>query len=160
MTLPTADETWLDPIFDAVVSDVQASGYYDRVNLHEPKRKPGSGLTAAIWVQNIQPLGEASGLAISSGLLIFQMRSYMNMLKESQDSIDPAMLKAVSSIIRRYHDNFDFGLDPVVRNVDVFGQFGTKLSATAGYLEQDGTMFRIMDLMVPVVVNDIWPQIP
>lgn len=160
MELPSGDESWVDPIFDAVVSDVQASGYFDKVQQHEPKRRPRKGLTAAIWVQSIEPLGSASGQAATTALLVFIVRMFSNMLKEPQDGIDPELLKAVSNLMRRYHDNFDFGLDPVVRNVDVFGEFGVKLSATAGYEEIDGTVFRIYDLLVPIVVNDVWPQNP
>lgn len=160
MTLPTANESWVDPIFDAVLSDIDATGYFDKVQGHEPKRKPGRGLTAAVWVQAIKPLGAASGLAATSGYLVFLVRLFSNMLKEPQDAIDPQLLKALSNIIRRYHDNFDFGLDPVVRNIDVFGEYGIEMEATAGYEEIDGTVFRIYDLVVPVIVNDIWVQVP
>lgn len=156
MTTPGPDETWLDPIFDAVVSDAQASGYFDKVNLHEPKRKPGTRLTAAIWVQNLKPI-TLSGLASTSALVLFMLRIYSNMLQEPQDMIDPRLLKAASHLIRRYHDDFDFG--GAIRNVDLLGAHGVALEATAGYLEQDNAMFRIMDLTIPCIVNDVWPQV-
>jgi hypothetical protein len=161
MTTPDASELWLDPVFDAVVSDVQASGYFKRVNQHEPKRKPQTDLTAAVWVADIEPISGAagSGLANTSARVIFTVRIYSNMLKEPQDMIDPQLMRAVSSIMRRYHDDFDFGLTDLVRNVDLLGMFGVKLKAITGYLEQDGTMFRIADITVPVIVNDVWPQV-
>lgn len=157
MTTPGPDETWLDPIFDAVVSDAQASGYFDKVNLHEPKRKPGMRLTAAIWVQNLKPIPLASGLNSTSALVLFMLRIYSNMLQEPQDMIDRNMLKASSHLMRRYHDDFDFG--GAIRNVDLLGAFGVALEAQAGYLEQDNTMFRIMDITIPCIVNDVWPQV-
>lgn len=163
MTAPAdASETWLDPIFDAVVSDVQSTGYFDRVNLHEPKRRPVlTGLTSAVWVQSIDPIsGSAgSGLASTSARVVFMVRLYSNMLKEAQDAIDPQLMKAGSSIMRRYHDDFDFSLDPLVRNVDLLGAFGIALSLVTGYLEQDGVMFRIADITVPVICNDVWTQV-
>lgn len=159
MTTPDPSEHWLDPIFDAVVSDVQASGYFDRVNTHEPKRKPGHAITAAVWVQRIDPLPRASGLAATTGRIVFMVRGYANMLQEPQDAIDPNLTRAISHLIRRYHDNFDFDLDPPVRNVDLLGEFGVPLSSISGYEEIDGTVFRIMDLTVPVICNDIWPQV-
>lgn len=159
MTTPDGSEEWLDPIFDAVVSDVQASGYFDRVNLHEPKRKPGHGLTAAVWVQAISPLPLASGLAATSGRIVFMVRGFANMLKEPQDMIDPNLTKVMSHLVRRYHDNFDFDLHPTVRNVDLLGQFGIPLAVISGYEEIDTTVFRIMDLTVPVICNDVWPQV-
>lgn len=157
MSTPDASEAWLDPIFDAVVSDAQRSGYFDKVNQHEPKRKPGTRLTAAVWVQNLKPIPLASGLASTSALIIFILRIYSNMLQEPQDMIDPRMTKAMSSLMRRYHDDFDFG--GVIRNVDLLGQFGVALEAQAGYLEIDNAMFRIMDLTIPCIVNDVWPQV-
>lgn len=159
MTAPDASELWLDPVFDAVVSDVQATGYFKRVNQHEPKRKPDIDLTAAVWVQSIDPLQIASGLAVTSARVVFMLRLYSNMIKEPQDMIDPNLLKAASSIMRRYHDDFDFGLTESVRNVDLLGQYGIALALVTGYVEQDGTMFRIADITVPVIVNDVWPQV-
>jgi hypothetical protein len=152
-----ANEEWLDDIFDAVVSDVQRSGYFDKVNTHEPKRGPRSGLTAAVWVQSLEPVALASGLAATSARLVFTLRIYQSMLKEPQDMIDPMMTKAISNLMRRYHDDFDF--EGIIRNVDLLGQFGIALSAISGYLEIEGKVFRIMDMTIPCIVNDVWPQI-
>lgn len=160
MTLPTASEAWIDPIIDAVISEVQRTGYFEKVQGHEPKRKPSiRGLTAAVWVQGFDPIKEASGLAATAARITFNVRLYSNMLKEPQDGIDPNLLRALSSIMRGLHDDYDFGLDPIVRNVDLLGSFGIALSATAGYLEQDGTVYRVYDLLVPVICNDVWPQV-
>lgn len=152
-----SNEAWLDSILYAVQRDASKSGYFDKVNLHEPKRKPGTGLTAAIWVQSIDPIALASGLASTSARIVFMLRIYSNMLKEPQDAIDPQVMKAVSNLMRRYHDDFDF--DGVIRNVDLLGSFGIALSAQAGYLEIDGANFRIMDILIPCIVNDVWPQV-
>jgi len=157
MTTPTGNEEWIDDIYDAVVSDVQRSGYFDKVNKHEPKRAQRTGLTAAIWVQSLEPLGTISGLASTSGRLVFTLRMYQNALLEPQDMIDPMMIKAVANLMRRYHDDFDF--EGTIRNVDLLGAFGVALSAISGYLDIDGTMFRIMDMNIPCIVNDIWPQV-
>lgn len=157
MSTPDGSEEWLDPIFDAVVSDAQASGYFAKVNLHEPKRKPGTRLTAAIWVQSIEPIALASGLNSTSARVLFMLRMYSNMIQEPQDMIDPQLLKACSNMMRRYHGDFDFG--GVIRNVDLLGHFGIALTAQAGYLEQDNGMFRVMDMNIPCIVNDVWPQV-
>jgi hypothetical protein len=158
MTTPDASEEWLDPIFDAVVSDVQASGYFDRVNLHEPKVAPGYGLTAAVWVQRILAVGAISGLAVTAARLEFKIRLYTNMIMEPQDMIDPMMLKAVSNLIRRYHDDFDFS--GAIRNVDLLGQTGDPLEAEFGYIEQDDKLYRTATISLACLVNDVWPQIP
>lgn len=150
------DESWIDPILDAVVSDVEATGYFDKVNTHEKKRRPQTKLEAAVWIQHIQPIALASGLASTSARLLFIIRMYKIMTANPQDMIDPLMMKAASNIMRRYHDDFDF--EGHIRNVDLLGEHGVSLSATAGYLEIDRVNFRIMDIEVPCLVNDVWAQ--
>lgn len=149
-------EAWLEPIFDAVVSDAQSSGYFDRVNQHEPKKAPRSGITAAIWVQSINPIALISGLASTSARIVFTLRMYMPMMAEPMDMIDPKMTKAVSNLMRRYHDDFDF--EGVIRNVDLMGAHGVALAAQAGYIEMDNRLFRTYDMTIPCLVNDVWPQ--
>lgn len=152
-----ANEEWVSDILDAVVSDVQRSGYFDRVNKHEPKRQPGHGLTAAVWMQRLAPIPQGSGLASTSAVLVFTVRLYMRMTAEPIDMIDPRMMKAASNIMRRYHDDFDF--DGLIRNVDLLGQSGVGMESNAGYLELGGTMYRIIDINVPCIVNDVWEQV-
>lgn len=158
MTAPDSSEEWVDPIFDAVVSEAQACGYFDKVNLHEPKQAPGTGLTAGIWVQRIVPIGMISGLQESSALVVFFLRIYTNMYQEPVDLIDPNMLKAVSNLMRRFNDDFDFG--GAIRNVDLFGITGTPLSAEFGYIpmETPAKLYRSATITIPCIVNDVWPQ--
>lgn len=150
-------EDWIDPIFDAIVSDAQISGYFDKVNQHEPKKAPRSGLTAAVWLLGIRPLPLASGLAATSALVTFRLRIYSNMLSEPTDDIDPNMMRAASNLIRRYHDDFDFA--GAIRNVDLLGAFGVPLSLDTAYLEIDKKLFRISDITIPCIVESVWPQI-
>lgn len=158
MTAPDSSESWVDPIFDAVVSEIQRSGYFSRVNKYEPKRKPAGGLTAAVWVQSISPVPAVSGLATTAAVLVFIIRIFSNMLKEPQDEIEPRMLKATANIMRRFHDNYDFDLPDIIRNVDLLGASGAALGAIAGYIDQDHTHFRIYDIQLPVIVHDAFPQ--
>lgn len=153
----TSNEEWFDDILDAIVSDVQRSGYFDKVNKHEPKKAPGTKLTAAVWLEAIDPIALASGLASTTARLVFKLRIYQSMLMEPQDMIDPLMGKALTNLMRRYHDDFDFA--GAIRNVDLLGAYGVSLSAVSGYLDIDGKVFRIADLTIPCLVNDVWPQV-
>lgn len=167
----TDSEEWIDPIFDAVFSDIQRSGYFDRVNDWEPKRAPGRGLTASVWVQSMQPIAGISGLNSTGCRVVFQLRAYKNIANQMKpgvpalgDSIDINMLKAMSNLSRRYHSDFDFGDgyppgESPIRNVDLLGHWGIALTTTAGYLEQDKAWFRTMDMLIPCIVNDVWPQV-
>lgn len=158
--LPDISESWIDPIFDAVISDIQASGYFQKVNQHEPKRAPGTEMTASVWFLSLAPIPSGSGLANTSARLAFNVRLHQNMLLEPQDLIDPNMMRACANLMRRWHDDFDFSLDPMVRNVDVLGAYGQPMSAQSGYVEQDKKEFRIIDIELPIIINDVWPQNP
>lgn len=145
-------------ILAAVISHAAASGLFDRVAGHEPKNAPGNGLSAAIWVQSIAPLPAASGLSYTTGYLVLRERLYNPMLQEPQDSIDPNLLAATDTMIGLYSG--DFTLGGLVRNVDLLGAHGIPLRADAGYLEQAGKLFRVFDITLPLVCNDLWTQAP
>ena len=146
----------ISSILDGVVSHAMASGQFERVNQHEPKNAPGNGLTCAIWVDRIAPT-TASGLASTSAVVTFRVRLYSGMLQEPQDAIDPNIVLAVDALMTAYSGDFDLGGN--VRNVDLLGLAGIPLSAQAGYLNQDNKMFRVMDITLPVIVNDVWGQV-
>lgn len=147
----------VDDVLSAVVSHCSASGYLDKVNTHEPKSAPGNGLTAAVWVDRIGPAKGASGLASTTALLVFNVRLFQNMLKSPQDMIDPDMMKAVDWLMGAYSG--DFTLGGLIRNVDLLGQFEYPLTATAGYINQDGKLYRVVTIQLPLVVNDLWQQV-
>lgn len=144
-------------ILDALVSHAAALGHFERVNQHEPKAKnpAGQGMTAAVWLQSLAPI-RSSGLAATSGRLEFTLRVYTSMLAEPQDAIDPRVLAAVDALLAAYSGDFDLG--GTVRNVDLLGAHGTPLSARAGYLDQGGRLYRVMDVALPLIVNDLWNQ--
>ncbi len=146
-------------ILDALISHALATGLYDSVSGHEPKSKNpalGSSLTAAMWVQHIAPI-RTSGLASTAGRIEFTLRIYTSMLSEPQDAIDPAVMNAVDVMMGVYSG--DFTLGNLVREVDLLGAYGKPLSAIAGYLNQAGKLFRVMDLCVPIVLDDLWAQV-
>jgi hypothetical protein len=144
-------------ILNAIVSHAMGLGIFERVNTSEPKNNPGNGLTAAIWVQHIGPVAAISGLASTTARIEFTIRLYTNMLAEPQDDIDPVMLEAVDELLNVYSSDFDLG--GMVRNVDLLGAHGNGLSAQAGYINQGGTLYRVMDVVLPVIINDVWEQV-
>lgn len=145
-------------IMAATGSHIAASGYFDRVAGHEPKNAPGRGLSAAVWVDRIEPVPAGSGLSRTCALLMLNIRVYTNMLADPPDAIDPSLVAAVDGLMTAYSG--DFTLGGLVRNVDLLGATGTALSAQAGYLEQDGKLFRVMTITLPLVVDDAWEQVP
>jgi hypothetical protein len=144
-------------IFDAMVSHVAASGRFDRVEEHEPKNAPGTGVSAALWVQSVEPI-RSSGLAATSGRIEVSIRIYIQATADSDDRVDRALLEATDTLLTAYSG--DFTLGDQVRSVDLLGTYGVPLSAQGGYLKQDNTLYRVMVLTVPLIVNDIWSQSP
>ncbi|MFE4716859.1 hypothetical protein ACFRLW_10460 [Streptomyces sp. NPDC056728] len=144
-------------ILDAVESHAAASGYFERVNGHEPKSAPTTGgLTAAVWIDSIAPV-PTSGLSSTSGRLLVMVRLY-SPLSEPEDAVDRDLMSAVSALFAAYCGHFTLG--GLVRQVDVRGAHGAGLSARAGYLEQDSATFRVFTLTVPLIVNDLWEEAP
>ena len=144
-------------LFSAVVSEAQQLGVFAEVRQHEPKNAPtASGLTLAVWLQGIKPT-RASGLAAVSGVVGFRARIYSNMLAEPQDGIDPELLAAAGLLMETYSGSFTLG--GTVRNVDLFGSEGTALAAEAGYIQHDNRMFRVMEISLAVIVNDMWDEV-
>jgi hypothetical protein len=143
-------------ITSALESHALALGIFERVNKHEPKNAPGHGLTAAIWVETIEPVPEESGLASTTGRVPFMIRVYNNALAEPRDDIDPTVLGAVDALFTAYSG--DFTLGGLIKDIDLLGRAGVPLSARAGYVTINQTMFRCMDITLPVVINDLWSQ--
>ena len=148
------DQAAVATLVDKVTSHASALGVFRSVNAHEPKSAPGSGLRYAVWVQAIEPMGAASGLAATSGYVILTGRIYGNMLMKPEDEIDPRIMTAASTLIGAYTGDFDFG--STVRAVDLLGMYGAKLRAQAGYATIAQTVYRIMDVTIPVVINDMF----
>lgn len=143
---------------DAVQSHASASGYFESVNGAEPKNAPSTGgLTAAVWADRVAPL-RSSGLNSVSVLVVFNVRIYGSAQSEPADAIDPNMLAAVDALCAAYSG--DFTLGGLARSVDLLGANGTALNVQAGYLSQDGVLYRVMTITVPVIVNDLWEETP
>jgi hypothetical protein len=142
----------------ALVSHALTLGQFEVVNGHEPSNPPGRGLTCAIFFTEIGPARGTSGLVSTSARVAFTARVFSGLAQEPQDAIDPGVLGAVDALIGAYSGDFDLG--GRVRQVDLLGQFGTPLSARSGYIEVSGQKFRIADVIVPLIVNDAWEQVP
>lgn len=146
-------------IFNAMTSHLLSLGLFDRVASHEPENAPGHGLTAAVTLAPgaLSPVPLGSGLASTSARLVLQVQIYQPM-SEPADDLDPVVLDAVVQTMASFSGGFTLG--GLVRNVDLLGQAGEPMGATAAYAEIDAQLFRLMTITVPVLVNDVWEQVP
>lgn len=145
----------VNSIMDAVTSHALSTGLFEHVTQHEPKSAPGNGLSCAIWVNSITPA--SSGLGVTSARVELNVRVYLNMLSEPQDSIDPQVLDAVSKLMDAYAGDFELGGE--ARMIDLRGVGGVPMSASAGYINQDSTLYRAMVITLPIIVNDVWNEV-
>lgn len=148
----------INAVFDRIVSWALASGRFDQVNQHEPKNAPGNGVAASIWVQTVAPFPAGSGVAATTGLLVLNFRIYISFTSQPFDAIDPAVLAAATDFMGAISGDFDFDNIASVRNVDLLGSSGTRLSLNAGYVELDRHMYRVMTIVIPVIINDMFAQ--
>jgi hypothetical protein len=145
--------------FNGIVAEVanvsRRLGLYTVVTKHEPKNAPPAGVVSAIWVQRIGPA--RSGLSSTSVRLVLMQRVYTSMISDPADAIDPRIIRAVDRTMAALTADLDLG--GLVSHIDLLGlEGGVPMSAEAGYLDQDGKLMRIMDITIPLILNDVWTQ--
>jgi hypothetical protein len=144
-------------IIDAIASHAMATGLFDRVNTHEPKNKPGRGMTCAVWVDRIEPARGRSGLTSTDARVVLNVRVYSNMLQNPQDAIDPNVMNAVDTLFEAFTGDFGLGADD--RFIDLLGMTqGHPLFSQSGYINIDTMTFRVLTITVPVIVQNAWNQ--
>lgn len=144
-------------LIDDLASHAMRLGLFDRVNQHEPKNKPGRGLTCAVWIDYIGPARGRSGLAKTDARVVFNVRVYTNMLQQPQDAIDPNVMAAVDTLIEAYSGDFTLGGD--ASYVDLLGSTqGHPLEAQSGYINIDNMVYRVMTIYVPIIIENAWSQ--
>jgi hypothetical protein len=154
----TFNQAAVTALFQAMTSEAMGLGAFARVNGHEPKSAPGVQISFSLWLASIRPVA-TSGLNSVSGVVTFTGRVYKASTGANQtelDAIDPAILTATGQLMAAYSGGFTLG--GTVRAVDLLGAAGTPMAATAVYVEQDGKQFRVMELTIPVVINDLWQE--
>lgn len=151
--------TDFDPqaLIDSLKDQALTLGVFEAVNGAEPVNTPTvTGITAALWVQEMGASPKGSGLAATTGLLVVNWRLYSSMLAEPVDAIDPALLRALHALMTAISGDFEVG--SIKPGIDLLGSTGVTMRARAGYVEADDHVFRIYDLPVPIQINDIWAQ--
>lgn len=127
------------------------SGYFGKVQIGEPKQPPQEALSAAVFMNRVTTV-----LVFANGgtreVHVVTMRMYRDMLAEPQADIELGLAKAVSSVSSDLLGDFELGAK--IMAVDVAGMHGTPYGATWGYLDLSGKMYRIVDILMPFIVDD------
>lgn len=141
---------------NALTTLASESGIFENVYGHEPKAAPSvTGVSCGVWVNTGPAVVQSSGLTSGSVRIEFVYRVFRSMLTEPQDNIEPEVLDATDELFTRLAGEFQLGVSGT-RYIDVQGADGEGLRAQPGYLEQNNKMFRIMEVFVPVIINDAY----
>ncbi len=144
-------------ILDKLVSHAMATGMFETVNEFKVDEPAGQGITCGIWSDDIRPI-RSSGLASTSCRITFKVRLFSNTEAAPESYLERAMVDAASVLLTAYSGDFELGGN--VRAVDLLGMEGVPLSADAHYMNLSGVIYRVMDLTIPILINDAWDQAP
>lgn len=144
-------------VIDRVASHASSTALFQYVQKHEPKSAPNNGLHYAVYVSGLSPVALASGLAATSVRLELTGRIYHSFISEPEDEIDPDLTNALDILFTAYSGDFELG--GAARNIDLLGAHGAPLSARSGYLRIDSKIFRVMDIIIPIIINDAFEQV-
>ncbi len=144
-------------IISALETHAMSLGKFESVNLHEPKSAPGNGVTCAIWLSDYAASPLSSGMATTSIRAEWSVRIYHAAFTSTPDMIDPTVMEAVHDFCVALAG--DFTLGGLVQSVDIMGRHGERVRARPGYQNIDGKIFRVMTILVPVIVDNVWDQV-
>jgi len=150
-------------VYDSLKSHAQSLKLFQAVTEHEPLNPPAGGLSCAILLGPLTPLSGGSGLAATSGRLEFHVRIYAHRSQYPSARIERDVLGAACTLMGAYSADFELLIGNIasglVRDIDLLGRYGAPLSMTPGWLAADGAPFRIADITLPLILNDIFGQV-
>lgn len=151
------DQAAINTQFARLVSPCKQIGAFrSSVIQHEPKAAPTANPALAMWWADLGPARGASGLSATTARVEYAARVYLNFKSRSEEDIDPLLMSLASQVIGAFSSGFT--LDGDVAFIDLLGAYGAPLSATPRYLAQDGQEFRTAEIVIPLIVDDVWTQ--
>lgn len=150
------DAQAITDLYSAVVSAIKAGGQFRQVVQHEPKAAPVTLPAVALWLSDVSPVGAVSGLASTSARLELMARVYLNWASKSEEQTDLELLRLSASVVATYTAGFT--LHGEVMQVDLLGSYGDALSVKPLWLVHDGKTFRSAEIIIPLILDDVWTQ--
>jgi hypothetical protein len=133
---------------NAIASFLEKRGEFQLVTIGEPKSPPTGDMSAAIFATGASVVG--SSLQTTIEIHEVTIRIYRNMLTEPEEDNEIRTSQAVTGVTSDLLSDYDLGSS--VRNISI-GEYGKSLTATWGYIDVGGTIYRSVDLSVPFIVD-------
>lgn len=145
-------------VMDKIVSHALSLGHLASVNQVDIGSMPNNtDLIGVLYFRRIRPVGARSGLSTTSVVIEFTMRLIRATKTDPLGEIDPEMIDAVDALLNAY--SADFTLDGSIAEIDLLGEYGQALESDSGFLKMTEELtYRIVDITIPVVINDVWTQ--
>lgn len=149
----------IDVYLNQLRSHAARLGIFEHVVGHPPLNSPPNGVWVAFeWATPGFKASRSSGLASTSGIVTFTADIGKNVGTEPQNDLDIDVGRAASALINAYSGDFDLGGN--VRCVDLLGQESGGLTADPSWAKRDdGSVFRIATVTIPLIVNDVFGQV-
>jgi hypothetical protein len=147
----------LGPMTDALLTHASRTAAFDVLMSHEPRTAPSSGFTFACWLNDIRPVARASGLPVLSLRVEWLVRlfmPYVGPVADELNTMDRDMAMRVGLLWAAYAG--DFEITPEDHAIDMLGAYGESMRMQAGFATFDRTPYRISDILLPVILWDVY----
>lgn len=138
-------------LFNSVQSAMQSLALFQDVDTHEPENAPGVRLYGSLTLGPMRAEPAKSGLNSVSGSITLIIRVWSHAMQRPLDKIDPEVLATMAALMNVLSGEFTLG--GTVRNVDLFS-----LVATPAWAEFQGAQYRVMEMPVPIIINDMFTE--
>jgi len=137
----------------AVETYVLNLGLFQSVQIGEPKQPVGQGFHAAIFMNSVDISLVYSGGETRESHVV-TLRVYRDMLAEQSDpllNLETEMASVISKLMENLLGDTD--LESTVMSIDAAGMDGQGLATSFGYTDLGGSMYRVADITLPLIVN-------
>ena len=86
-----------------------------------------------------------------SGQVVLVIRVWSSAMQKPLDDIDPEILSAACSLMGAFAGGFTLG--GTVRDIDLMA-----MSAQPAYVDFEGKPFRVVEISLPIVINDMFAE--
>jgi hypothetical protein len=139
---------------DAIASHIARTGYVAEARIGEPSSPPDAidRLHAAIYMASATVVDLTLSTTIEQHVVTVRLyRRAAFGQGDDAGAVEKEMALAVSQVVSNLIGEFDLGA--TMRNIDVGGQYGQGIQSEFGYVSIGNTMFRIVDITVPLIVD-------